>query len=181
MLVNLAVAGETNKQKVINVLKTIIADADANFRGLIKQLLAGEPDIEVIGEATNGREAVSKTKTLKPDLVLMDVRMPVMNGLEATRQLKAEMPETKVIILTMFDLLGYREAAMASGAKGHVTKKHIIGTLVPSIREVFKETTPIIAGELNGANDLFGRGICRPAGPAEDSGSGETVMSETGR
>ena len=115
--------------------RILIVDDNAMFRGYIKEHLAPEPDIEVIGEAADAQEAVRKVRELKPDLVLMDVRMPGINGIEATRQLKEEMPELKVIVLTIFDLEEYREAAMASGADGYVVKKSLIEELVPAIRE----------------------------------------------
>jgi DNA-binding NarL/FixJ family response regulator len=121
---------------------TLIVDDDASFRGRAKELLASEPDIDIIGEAADGQEAILRARELKPDLVLMDVRMPGMNGVAATRQLKAEMPELKVIILTIFDVQEYREAAMASGANGYVIKKFLIEDLLPTIRGAFESGAP---------------------------------------
>ena len=121
---------------------TLIVDDDAGFRQRVKQLLASEPDIEIIGEAADGREAILRAGELEPDLVLMDVRMPGMNGVDATRQLKAEMPQLKVIMLTIFDLQEYREAAKASGASGYVIKKSLIQDLVPAIRDAFEHWAP---------------------------------------
>ena len=85
-------------------------------------------------EAADGQEPIPKARELQPDLVLMDVRMPGTNGIAATRQLKDEMPELKVIMLSRFDLQEYREVAMASGASGYVVKKSLIKELVPAIR-----------------------------------------------
>jgi DNA-binding NarL/FixJ family response regulator len=121
---------------------TLIVDDDASFRRRAKELLASESDIKVIGEAADGQEAILKARELKPDLVLMDVRMPGMNGVDATRQLKAEMPELQVLILTIFDVQEYREAAMASGASGYVIKKSLIEDLVPAIRGAFERGAP---------------------------------------
>ena len=121
---------------------TLIVDDDAGFRQRVKQLLASEPDIEIIGEAADGREAILRAGELEPDLILMDVRMPGMNGVDATRQLKAEMPQLKVIMLTIFDLQEYREAAKASGASGYVIKKSLIQDLVPAIRDAFEHGAP---------------------------------------
>ncbi len=115
-------------------VRTLIVDDNAGFRRGVKILLAYEPDIVVIGEAADGQEAILKARELKPDLVLMDVRMPGISGIDATRQLKEEIPELKVIVLTIFDLEEYREAAMASGANGYVAKKSLIEELVPAIR-----------------------------------------------
>jgi DNA-binding NarL/FixJ family response regulator len=118
-------------------IRTLVVDDNAGFRGHIKEFLACEPDIEIIGEAADGQEAILKARELKPDLVLMDVRMPGTNGIEATRQLKDEMPELKVVILSLFDLQEYREAAMVSGASGYVVKKCLIEELLPAIRGAF--------------------------------------------
>jgi len=120
----------------MQITRTLIVDDDGSFRRRIKELLATEPDIEVIGEAADGQEAILKARELKPDLVLMDVRMPGLNGINATRQLKDEMPEIKVIIVSIFDLQEYREAATASGASGYVIKKSLIEELLPAIRGV---------------------------------------------
>ena len=122
----------------MQVIRTLIVDDDASFRRRVKEFLASEPDIEVIGEAADGQEAFLKTRELQPDLVLMDVRMPGVNGVDATRQLKDEMPELKVIILTIFDMQEYRKAVMASGASGYVVKKSLIEELVPAIRGAFR-------------------------------------------
>jgi DNA-binding NarL/FixJ family response regulator len=122
----------------VQIMRTLIVDDDALFRRRVKELLATQPDIEIIGEAADGREAVLKARELEPDLVLMDVRMPGTNGINATRQIKDEMPELKVIILTIYDLQEYREAAMASGAGGYVIKKSLIEELLPAIRGVFE-------------------------------------------
>jgi len=120
----------------MQITRTLIVDDDGSFRRRIKELLATEPDIEVIGEAADGQEAILKARELEPDLVLMDVRMPGLNGINATRQLKDEMPEIKVIIVSIFDLQEYREAATASGASGYVIKKSLIEELLPAIRGV---------------------------------------------
>jgi len=116
-------------------IKTLIVDDDAGFRRRVRELLASEPDLEVVGEAADGEEAIRRARELRPALVLMDVRMPGMNGLEALRRLKDEMPALAVIVLTIFDLDEYREAAMAGGASGYVIKKSLIEALVPTIRE----------------------------------------------
>jgi DNA-binding NarL/FixJ family response regulator len=117
--------------------RTLIVDDDASFRRRVKEFLASEPDIEVVGEAADGQEGIFKARELQPDVVLMDVRMPGTNGISATRQLKDEMPELKVIVLTIYDLEEYREAAKASGASGYVIKKSLIEELVPAIRSVW--------------------------------------------
>ena len=121
----------------MQVTRTLIVDDNAGFRHSMKDFLEWEPDIEVIGEAADGQEAILKARELKPDLVLMDLRMPGISGIDATRQLKDEMPEVKVIILTIFDLQAYKDAAVASGADGYVTKGSLFEELLPAIRGIF--------------------------------------------
>jgi DNA-binding NarL/FixJ family response regulator len=114
--------------------KVLIVDDDMRFRRYVKELFASEEGLQIIGEAANGKEAVRKAKELKPSLVLMDISMPWMSGLDATRKLKKIMPELVVIILTIHDLEGYREAAMARGACAYVLKKDMMEELIPAIR-----------------------------------------------
>jgi DNA-binding NarL/FixJ family response regulator len=121
----------------MQITRALLVDDNADFRRSMKEFLALEPDIEVIGEAANGQEAILRARELKPDLVLMDVRMPGISGIDATRQLKDELPELKVIILTIFDLQAYRDAAIASGANGYVTKGSLFEELLPAIRGAF--------------------------------------------
>ena len=121
----------------MQITRTLIVDDNAGFRHSMKDFLEWEPDIEVIGEAADGQEAILKARELKPDLVLMDLRMPGISGIDATRQLKHEMPELKIIILTIFDLQQYKEAAMASGASAYVSKKSLSEELLPTIRSMF--------------------------------------------
>lgn len=119
------------------IIRALIADDDAGFRQRVKELLASEPDIIIVGEAADGQEAIQKARELRPDLVLMDVRMPGLNGVNATHQLKEEMPEAKVIMLSVFDLPEYREAAIVSGASAYVVKKSVVEELVPTMREIW--------------------------------------------
>jgi len=122
----------------MQMITVLIVDDNADFIQAVIKTLAAEQDITVIGQAQNGQEAVYKTKTLKPDVVLMDVRMPKMNGLKATTSIRQVMPETKVIILTVFDIDEYREAAETCGAFGFILKKSIRSELVQTIRAAFE-------------------------------------------
>ena len=99
-------------------------------------ILQGEEDIEVVGEAENGQAAVSTSRRLRPDIVLMDIRMPVMNGLEATRLVLAGDSACRVIVLTTFDLDEYVYAAVAAGASGFLLKNVTAEQLAASIRLV---------------------------------------------
>ena len=120
----------------MQTIRTMIVDDDAGFRRRVREFLASEPDIEIVGELADGLEVVPRARELKPDVVLMDVRMPGLNGINATRLLKDEMPELKLIMLSVFDLPEYQEAAMVSGASAYVVKKSMIVDLVPTIRRV---------------------------------------------
>ncbi len=119
----------------VDTIRTLIVDDDRRFRELVKVFLAKEPSIRVIGEAVNGKEAILKTRDLKPDVVLMDVRMPVMNGLDATRRIRDEMPGVNIIILTVFDLDAYKEIGRANGSGGFVLKKNLHTDLLPAIHQ----------------------------------------------
>jgi DNA-binding NarL/FixJ family response regulator len=117
-------------------VRILIADDDARFRQRVRELLSSEPDVEIIGEASDGPDAVCQARQLGPDLVLMDVRMPGMTGLDAARQLKTEMPSLHIIILTLYELEEYKEAAMAMGVDNFIVKRLLLDELVPAIRGV---------------------------------------------
>lgn len=102
--------------------KVLLADDQTLFRKAISALLGSTTNFEVVGEAEDGIQAIEKAKELKPDLILMDVRMPRCNGIEATRQIKAELPNTKIVILTVSDEEEDLFEAMKSGAQGYLLK-----------------------------------------------------------
>ncbi len=120
----------------MQVVRILIVDDNARFRRRIREFLATEPDIQVVGEAADGREAIDKAIELEPDVVLMDVRMAGMNGFDATRRLVAVRPEMRIIILSRFDLQEYRDAAQASGACAYVAKRSLMDDLLPAIRRL---------------------------------------------
>ncbi len=118
------------------MIKTLIVDDNPGFRRRVKDFLAHSEICEVIGEANDGKEALAKTRELNPTLVLMDVRMGVMDGLNATQQLKDEFPKIKIIILSKYDLHEYREAARIRGASGYVVKMNMVEDLLTTIQQV---------------------------------------------
>lgn len=122
----------------MQIARTLVVDDDAGFRRRVRQFLASEPSIEVIGEAADGQEAILKARELKPDVVLMDVRMPGTNGVDATRLINDEMPRIKVIVLSLYDVDEYRQAATASGASAYVPKKSLLDELVPTIQRIWR-------------------------------------------
>jgi two-component system response regulator NreC len=121
----------------MQVIKTLIVDDNGPFRKLLRNFLSSEPDIEVVGEAVDGETALNQAKKYSPDLVLMDVSMKKVNGLEATRQIKKVMPEVKVIMLSVYDLDEYRLAAKVADANSYILKKNMIKELVPAIHAAF--------------------------------------------
>ncbi|MFI9841439.1 response regulator [Nonomuraea sp. NPDC051941] len=118
------------------MIRVLIADDQGMVRTGFTVFLSGQPDIEVVGEAANGREAVERASALRPDVVLMDVRMPVMNGLEATRELLSRGGTPKVLILTTFDLDDYVYEALRAGASGFLLKDASATQLVEAVRVV---------------------------------------------
>jgi DNA-binding NarL/FixJ family response regulator len=118
------------------VITTFIADDQAMVRQGFGALLAAQPDISVVGDAANGRDAVRLVSSLAPDVVLMDVRMPELNGLDATREILARDTATKVLMLTTFDIDDYVYAALRAGASGFLLKDAPADELVRAVRVV---------------------------------------------
>ena len=117
----------------MQTIRILVADDDTSFRQHLKAFLEAEADMLVIGEANDGAEAIAKATQLAPDVVLMDVRMEGLNGLEATRLLKGTLPALCVVVLSRYDLQEYREAALASGASSYVVKRALFTDLLPAI------------------------------------------------
>jgi DNA-binding NarL/FixJ family response regulator len=105
------------------VTRLLIADDDDLMRAGLIELLTADPEIEIIGQAATGREAVEQTRRLAPDVVLMDIRMPDVDGIAATRELSRAAPETKVLILTTFEQDAYIFGALRAGASGFLLKR----------------------------------------------------------
>lgn len=118
------------------MIQVLIADDQAMVRSGLRLILETEDDIEVVAEAENGEEAVRLSRRERPDVVLMDVRMPVMDGLEATRQITSQDEETRVIVLTTFDLDDYVYGALRAGASGFLLKDAEADQLVDAIRVI---------------------------------------------
>jgi DNA-binding NarL/FixJ family response regulator len=117
-------------------LGVLIADDQALMRAGFRMILEAEPDLEVVGEATTGHEAVAEAGRLRPDVVLMDVRMPEMDGIEATRRLLDGNGDTKVVMLTTFDMDEYIYEALRAGASGFLVKDVPPEQLIAGIRSV---------------------------------------------
>lgn len=119
-------------------IRVLIVDDHAMFREGIRSLLQGHDDVEVVGEATQGREAIEMVHQLTPQVVLMDIAMPVMGGLEATRRIQKESPNTRVLALTQYEDSEYILSMLKSGAKGYIAKTATASELVAAIRTVHK-------------------------------------------
>ena len=122
----------------MNKIRVLIADDHTLVRDGIRALLALASDIEVVGEAANGKEAVEKARELAPDVVLMDLAMPVVTGLEATRRICRESPGTKVLALTQYDDSEYVIPVVEAGARGFVTKMSAFSELTSAIQAVYR-------------------------------------------
>ena len=117
-------------------IRVVIADDQGMVRSGFSVLLNAQPDIEVIAEAVNGEEAIARAAELHPDVILMDVRMPVLDGLQATRVITAMDDAPKVLVLTTFDLDDYVYEALRSGASGFLLKDASAGELAAAVRLV---------------------------------------------
>jgi len=125
------------------VARLLIADDHALVREGLRTMFSGEDGIEVIAEANDGQQALDVCRELKPDLVLMDVRMPVMDGLEATRKIKQEMPKTSVMMVTMHENPDYLFEAVKSGAAGYVLKDASGERLLSAVRRTLEGESPL--------------------------------------
>ncbi len=124
------------KRQVDEPIRVLLVDDHTILREGVRALLADEPQIVVVGEAGDGRAALDKVEAVHPDVVLMDMVMPTMNGLDATRELKARHPGIKVLILSMYDDEEYVQQVIQAGASGYVLKGVAGSELVQAIREV---------------------------------------------
>jgi RNA polymerase sigma factor (sigma-70 family) len=118
------------------VTQVLIADDDDLMRAGLVELFSGEPDIEIVGQASTGREAVDRARRIDPDVVLMDVRMPDLDGLEATRRLTRSAPRARVLILTTFEQDDYIFGALRAGASGFLLKRSRPEELIAAVHTI---------------------------------------------
>ncbi len=119
-------------------IRVVLADDHAIVREGVRLLLDAQPDMEVVGEAADGEQALALARELKPDIVLMDIGMPGMNGLEATRALKAAQPQTSILVLTMHEGEDYFFRILAAGASGYLLKGAGSAELLSALRAVYQ-------------------------------------------
>jgi DNA-binding NarL/FixJ family response regulator len=159
------------------VARLLIADDHSLVREGLRTMLSGEDGIEVIAEAIDGQQALTLCRELRPDLVLMDVRMPVMDGLQATKKIKQEMPKTSVLVVTMHENPDYLFEAVKAGAAGYVLKDASGERLLGAVRRTLEGESPLNQ-EL--AMRLLVRLSRESSGGGEDSeaGSGGTAEED---
>ncbi len=132
---------ESTDSLPVKRITVLLAEDHASFRKSLKLLLEVDGDIEVIGEAKNGNEAVRLNQSLHPAVIVMDIAMPLLNGLEATRQIMKTSPATRVLILSAHPDPEYIQQAMLLGASGYLIKQSSTQFLAQAVREVFKGNT----------------------------------------
>jgi len=115
------------------VVRVLIADDQNLFRAGLARLLEGDPRVHVVGQAVDGLDVIKKVGSVKPDVVLMDLKMPNLDGVEATRKIVAEYPQVRVLILTTFETDTYVLQALRAGASGYVLKDSQVDAIVSSI------------------------------------------------
>ena len=118
------------------VARVLIADDQTLFRSGLARLLDEDPRVDVVGQAADGVEAVKQAVKLKPDVVLMDLKMPNMDGIEASRQIRAQVPEVKILILTTFEADNHVIQALEAGVSGYVLKDSVSEAIITSIQAV---------------------------------------------
>jgi DNA-binding NarL/FixJ family response regulator len=134
-------------------LRLLLVDDHAVVREGLRALLASDPRFEIVGEASEGESAVSAATSLHPDVVVMDVSLPGLNGVQATRRLKAQSPDTRVVALTVHEEGGYLRSLLDAGAAGYVLKRSAASELVRALHIVGDGGTyldPALAGQLVG-------------------------------
>jgi len=142
--------------------RILLADDHAVVRQGFKMLLSAQPDMEIVGEAANGREAVESAESLRPDVVVMDVAMPELNGIEATRRLAASAPHTRVIALSMHKDSVYVREILRAGARGYLLKDSGTEDLVSAIRAVAKGESYLSPAVSNAVLDDYRRHVTNP-------------------
>ncbi|MEI7880374.1 MAG: response regulator transcription factor, partial [bacterium] len=143
-------------------LRILIADDHELVRKGLRSVLDGQPGWTICGEAINGRDAVEKAKQLKPDVMIMDVTMPELNGLEATRQILKDRPKTEVLILTVHESEQLVGEVLAAGARGYILKGDTTRLLVSAIESIAQHK-PFFTGT---ASEVVLGGFLRPGQPA---------------
>lgn len=156
----------------------LIVDDQGLVRVGLRKILEVEPDLDVAGEAFDGRQAVEAVARLDPDVVLMDIRMPVVDGIEATRQIVAAHPRTRVLVLTTFGLDTYVYDALRAGASGFMLKDAPPEEIVVAVRIVARGDALLAPAVTRGVIEEFVRAPARPARPPVGGATGDLTARE---
>ncbi len=152
-------------------IRVLIVDDHTIVRAGLRRIVDAEPDMEAVGEAASGEEAVEKARALSPDVVIMDLKMRGIGGVEATREVKRVSPSSRVLVLTMFDDLAYLRRAVESGASGYLLKEAADQELIRAIRMLHRGGSyldPVLGGQLAHSAAAAGRrGPPTPLSPRE--------------
>jgi len=143
-------------------IQILLADDHAVVRQGFKMILAAQPDMEIVGEAGNGREAVELAGTLQPDVIVMDVAMPELNGIEATRRLADAAPRTRVLALSMHKDSVYVREILRAGARGYLLKDSIASDLLAAVRAVARGEGYLSPGVSDAVLDDYRRHVTDP-------------------
>jgi DNA-binding NarL/FixJ family response regulator len=155
------------------MIRVLIADDHALLRDGVRALLSTADDIEVVGEAADGREAVERARALRPDVVLMDIAMPGLGGLEAVPLLKKEVPAARVLVLTQFDQADYVRRFLRLGVAGYVLKKAAGAELITAIRAAHRGGLVL--------DPAVARDAMHAAGPAAEAADPYDALTERER
>jgi two-component system response regulator NreC len=142
-------------------IKVLIADDHTILRQGIKALLDNQAGIEVIGEAKDGREALALVERLLPDVILMDIGMPGLNGLEATRRIKKKFPGIKVLVLTMYTNEEYVFQILNAGANGYLVKETAFQDLISAIKAVYRDEAFMSPSISKKVINRYTQGVCK--------------------
>jgi len=127
----------------MDLISVLLVDDNPTFLRILRDFLSEEEDILVVGTARSGEEALVKAKELRPQVILLDLAMPGLNGFNTAPRLRSMMPDVGIIALTVLDANGYREAAVTAGADDYVAKASLNADLLPAIRRVTQERRSI--------------------------------------
>jgi DNA-binding NarL/FixJ family response regulator len=163
----------------MTTIRILLVDDQPLLRQGFRMVLSAEDDLEVVGEAGGGDDAVRMTRVLKPDVVLMDVRMPGMDGIEATRQIVAQSPEAKVVILTTYGIDRYAFSGLNAGASGFLLKDVMPADLVAAIRTVAAGDAVIAPSITRRLLEVFAKSL--PDGSAEADTGRDVLAALTDR
>ena len=141
----------------MNFVRILIADDHEVVRRGVRSLLTSRKEWNVCGEAVDGRDAVKKAKELKPDVVVLDISMPHLNGFEAARLIHEEVPQSKILILSQHNVSEMLQTALDAGARGYVSKSDVSRDLLPAVEAIIHNRSPFISQTENNGDGLSAR------------------------